>query len=379
MTQKVHDALAAAWVWCAVTGGASALAAGVMLGAMQIDANGTALAGGAVALFAMALLPAVLARRFVSRATVPVAASLVLTMAAMTAAAAQARAGSFSTGMPVALALVGLAMLAAAWSRLPTRQMDSSARLPKIHRTPFKRVQQGFIATLPGSAALLAPALLAGLSSGVLARFQFFAVCGAGPFSFTQLAVSLGAALGIGLLAERVDHRYALLALFALRGALLAALTLDALDALAPWTVFAMPAFAVLDALTLPTLLRIGRAAQAGCPGVAHHAGMLAGAALATTSWGFGQGFHALFLAGAALNLMCAYALATRRNTRTHHAHQPQFTQHDTPHFTAHLASHFAPHHAPHHAAHHAPHRAQHFTDHPASPALSSSSAMPIR
>ncbi|MFD1555772.1 hypothetical protein ACFSHT_09060 [Paraburkholderia silviterrae] len=356
MTPKVRDTLAAACVWCAVTGGAAALAAGVMLGAMRVGATATALAGSAVALLAMALLPAALARRFVSRATVPVAASLVLAMAAMTAAAAHARAGSVPDAMPAVLALAGLALLTAAWPHLSARHTQSSEPPPQIDRTPIQRAQQGFIVALPGSAALLAPALLAGLSSGVLARFQFFALCGAGPFSYAQMAVSLCAAVGFGLLAERIDHRYALLALFALRGALLAALTLDAL---APWAALAAPAFAVLDALTLPTLLRIGRAAQAGCPGVAHHMGMLAGAALATTSWGFGQGFHALFLAVAALNLMRACALAARRCMRTATQHQPHSTQH--------YASRFTSRHTPH------------FTDRPASPALASGGAIEIR
>jgi hypothetical protein len=179
-----------------------------------------------------------------------------------------------------------------------------------------------FAQALRNNAWLIAPALLAGLSSGVLARFQFFAICGGGTASVTHVVASLIIVTLAGGLAERVDHRRALLALFTLRGALLAALTLDAL---AQWTALAMPAFAVLDYLTLPTLMRGGRAArasQAGCPGLAHHAGMLAGAALANTPWGFGQGFYALFLIGGALNLACAGVLAARHGSRTH-AHYP--------------------------------------------------------
>ncbi|WP_410864146.1 hypothetical protein [Paraburkholderia sp. SIMBA_027] len=166
---------------------------------------------------------------------------------------------------------------------------------------------------LRSNAAMLAAALLAGLSSGVLARFQFFSICGSGPFSFSHAAMSLCLVALLGLIADRADHRHTLLALFVVRGALLAALTLAAFSA---WTVFAAPAFALLDALTLPALIRASRmqrAAHAGCPGVVHHGGMLAGAALATTSWGFGQGFYALYLLGGALNLACAYALAHRR------------------------------------------------------------------
>ncbi|MFX1672731.1 hypothetical protein PWR63_10695 [Paraburkholderia sp. A2WS-5] len=343
MTPKIRDALAAAWIWCAVTGGASALAASVMLGAMQIGPHAAAFAGGAAALFAMVLLPAALTRCFVSRATVPVATSLILVMATLAAAAVRGRTGFLPIGMPVALALAGPVMFAAAWSSLPTRRTESVMPRRQIHRTACQLVQREFTAALQGSAALLVPALLAGLSSGVLARFQLFAVCGSGPFSLAQLAVSLGAAAGLGLLAESIDHLYALLALFALRGALLAALTLDTL---APWAVFAAPAFTVLDALTLPTLLRIGHASQAGCPGFAHHAGMLAGAALATTSWGFGPGFHTLFLAGATLNLVCACTLAARRQRRRPHVHAPDsaqlylHTQYSTTQYSSRSAAH---------------------------------------
>jgi hypothetical protein len=314
MPPKACHALYTACLWCAITGGAVAFAAGVMLGAMRFGATASAFAASTLALFAMAFLPAALARRFVERATVPVAASLVVTMAAMTAASTLARADSTQGVLPFVLALAGLAMLTTVWPRLTAADIGTTRAFAQKRRTTMQHVQQGFAATLRGSGPLLAPALLAGVSSGMLARFQFFAICGAGPFSLTQLAASLGAAIGLGALAERVDYRYALLTLFALRSALLAALTLDAL---APWAVFAAPAFAVLDALTLPTLMRGGRAAQAGCPGIAHHAGMLAGAALATTSWGFSQGFHTLFLAGTALNLMCAYALAVRRGKPT--------------------------------------------------------------
>jgi len=117
---------------------------------------------------------------------------------------------------------------------------------------------------------------------------------------------------------DRRTYRRALLVLFVLRGSLLAALTFDCL---APWAALAAPAFAVIDFLTLPTLMRGGRASRAsgaGCPGLAHHTGMLVGTALATTSWGFGQGFYALFLIGGALNLACAYAFATPRRFRMH-------------------------------------------------------------
>ncbi|QGZ55034.1 hypothetical protein [Paraburkholderia acidiphila] len=282
-------------LWAAITGGASALAAGIMSAAMQAGAPFAAFAASALALLAMALIPGALARCFVARATVPVASALVLTMAAM---GEGARAGA--TGAQTPLIMGGFILIAAAWLHL-RRTRESGARSAHEHATtPAWR----------NGVLLIAPALLAGLSSGVLARFQFFALCGGAAYSAAQVGISLAAVSLAGWLADRVDYRRALLALFVLRGALLAALTFDSL---APWATLAAPAFAVLDYLTLPTLMRGGRASRAsgaGCPGLAHHAGMLAGAAFATTSWGFGQGFYALFLVGGALNLACAYAFA---------------------------------------------------------------------
>lgn len=296
----------AAAIWCAVTGGAAALAAGIMLGAMQAGANAAAFAASAIALLAMATLPPVFARHFGARATLPCAPALVLTMGAMSFAAAQARAGVTSGTLPLVAA--GLSLLIAV-------RLFNSDRL--VFRISFSRPIR-FIR--PRNGAFIGAALLAGMSSGVLARFQLFALCGAGPFSPAHLLFSLGAAIGASACLQRIERRHALVWLFSLRGALLAALTLDAL---APWSLYAAPAFAVLDALTLPTLLRSDRvnhnanheanhAAQGGCPGVAHHLGMLAGAAFATTSWGFGQGFYSLFLGAAVLNLVCASTQMTR-------------------------------------------------------------------
>lgn len=285
-------------IWAAITGGASALAAGIMSAAMQSGAPFAAFAASALALLAMALIPGALVRCFAKRATLASASALVVTMAALGEGAHVGTAGTADT--PTSLIAGGVALIAAAYMHL-RRASDSAATSLHAHRmTPARR----------NGVLLIAPALLAGLSSGLLARFQFFALCGGAAISTTQIATSLAAVCLAGWLADRVDYRRALLVLFVSRGALLTALTLDTL---APWAALAAPAFAMLDYLTLPTLMRGGRtssASGAGCPGLAHHAGMLAGAALATTSWGFGQGFYSLFLAGGALNLACAYAFA---------------------------------------------------------------------
>jgi hypothetical protein len=290
--------------WGAVTGGASALAAGVMLLAMQTGGALAALAASALALLAMGLIPATLATRFATRATVPVASALVLTMAAMSAAAGAARAGA--TGVAAPLLFGGIALLAAVFVRV---RRHPAARPVHTHLAVPRPATRALIPALRNNVWLIAPALLAGLSSGLLARFQFFAICGGGVASAAHVAAALTVVALTGSLAERVDHRRALLTFFVLRAAL-------TLDALAPWLSLAAPAFALLDYLTLPTLMRGGnaaRAAQASCPGFAHHVGMLTGAALATTSWGFGQGFYLLFLVSGALNLACACALATPR------------------------------------------------------------------
>lgn len=290
-------------VWASITGGASALAAGVMIAAMQAGAPFAAFAASALALLAMALIPRTLARCFITHPTMPIASALVVTMAAMSAGG---RLGATLAQTP--LILCGVVLIAAACAHL-RRTRDVAARSMHTHATA---------PTWRNGMLLIAPALLAGLSSGMLARFQFFAVCGGAAISVTQVVTSLAVASLAGGLADRIEYRRALLVLFVLRGALLAVLTFDCL---APWTAFAAPAFAVLDYLTLPTLIRGGqasRACRAGCPGLAHHAGMLAGAALATTSWGFGQGFDAPFIVGGALNLACAYAFAPPCRFRTH-------------------------------------------------------------
>lgn len=270
-----------------------------MMGATQ--AGYAAFAASAVALLAMALLPPIFARRFGPMATLPCATALVLTMGAMSFAATQASADITRSALP--LLLSGFALLASA------RRFHSDTLL---ERRSFTRYASAF---RRGNGALIGAALLAGMSSGILARFQLFSLCGAGTFSLTHLFFSLCAAIGAGAWLQRSDRRNALLLLFCLRGAVLAALTLDAFSS---WSLYAAPVFAVLDALTLPTLLRNDHAshvAQGGCPGIAHHIGMLAGAAFATTSWGFGQGFYALFLGAAVLNLVCASTQISRSHT----------------------------------------------------------------
>jgi hypothetical protein len=78
--------------------------------------------------------------------------------------------------------------------------------------------------------------------------------------------------------------------------------------------------FLILDCLTIPALVSLrGRSASvlsASCPGVAHHIGMVLGAALSTTPYFFGDGFVVLYAFSAAANVICAVSIATQWHAR---------------------------------------------------------------
>jgi hypothetical protein len=57
---------------------------------------------------------------------------------------------------------------------------------------------------------------------------------------------------------------------------------------------------------------------RASCPGVAHHIGMVLGAALSTTPYFFGDGFVVLYTLSATANVICAASLATHWRARQH-------------------------------------------------------------
>ncbi|PXW23435.1 hypothetical protein [Paraburkholderia caballeronis] len=393
--------LHAAGAWCGLAGGAALLAAGLVLAAAGVARGQVAAASAGIVLLTMIALPAAMARRFGSRAGAPVAAALMLSMIAtgVAAAAATRGAGSSSGWLLAPAALLLLASTRPLWR---ARRADAGIGAAREAALPSPRDVHRHAGWLRAAAPVALPALLAGLSSGVLARFQLFAICGAGAFAPSHALAAFVVATAGALLADRFERRRVLLALFAWRGALLAALTLDAL---LPFFTLAAPLFAVLDCVTIATLLRTpgaasatwlagcsgaaplagsldipctvspagrvdatrtaspagrigapcaasptgrveaartaqpasrigtaytaspaGRtasalaASHASCPGAIHHAGMLAGAALALTPWCFGDGFHPLFLFGGALNLVCAAAFAVRRDAR----HEPR-------------------------------------------------------
>ncbi len=165
-----------------------------------------------------------------------------------------------------------------------------------------------------GATVLLA--LLAGLSSGMLARFQLVAICGVGSLQpMWQIALSLGAVCALSFIADRSGNKnWMLIALYVSRAALIAALA--AADAPTA-AVLAARIFVILDCLTIPALMKPrGKSSgviNAGCPGAAHHVGMILGATLSTTPYFFGHGFTMLYVSAATANLACAVTLATGR------------------------------------------------------------------
>jgi hypothetical protein len=163
-----------------------------------------------------------------------------------------------------------------------------------------------------GTTALLA--LLAGISSGSLARFQLFAICGiSGTQPIWQILLSVGAVCALAFIADRSgNNNRMLIVLYVLRAALIGALASRDNPALA---LLAAKIFLVLDCLTIPALMKLRKksrsALSAGCPGGAHHIGMVLGATLSTTPYFFGDGFIVLYALSALTNLVCAGTLAT--------------------------------------------------------------------
>lgn len=177
---------------------------------------------------------------------------------------------------------------------------------------------------VPVSASMYGPpgavtglALLAGLATGGMARFELMSLCGpaAGSTGAAPWVLSLGAVLAFGLCIIRAPVAWALALLYATRAAILAVLTRpDAAGFAAP----AAQALLAIDCLTLPALMRLtGRCGLSGAagPGLAHHAGMVIGAALSTAPYFFGDAFTILALSGSLLSLLCVFCLLAWRRS----------------------------------------------------------------
>jgi hypothetical protein len=256
---------------------------------------------GALALAAMMGAPMLMARSASRYTTFASAATLIVTMSAMHTLPVYLN--GLRQGIVVAALMIGAGgALLCYW-----RHVRASTANTRRH------AHMQIEATRPaGGAALLA--LFAGLSSGSLARFQLYALCGgsSGAQPSWQIAVSLIAVCALACLADRSRNNSMLTTLYIARAALIGALaTLDD-PALAP---LAAKVFLLLDCVTIPALANLRGSSQRGlsasCPGIAHHVGMVTGAALSTTPYFFNDGFVVLFALGAAANLICAASLAT--------------------------------------------------------------------
>ncbi|MFM0716242.1 hypothetical protein PQQ73_07890 [Paraburkholderia strydomiana] len=305
-TASVLAVCAAGSACVLIAGGAAALSMRAGL-----HPHTSALWMSALALATMMGAPLLIARS-TRRTTVATAATLIVTMSAMNALPAYLS-GLQQGGLLAALMIAAGGALLFYWRQL-------SGTVPNERHHTNEPTQSTRAAS---TTALLA--LLAGMSSGSLARFQLFAVCGAGGAGDVQplwhIALLLAAVCALACYADRSRNDRMLTVLYVARALLIGTLATVDNPALAP---LAAKLFLLLDCLTIPALANLQgnakRALSASCPGIAHHVGMLAGAALSTTPYFFGDGFVVLFGISAAANLLCAASLATHwRGTKPFH------------------------------------------------------------
>ncbi|CAB3776184.1 hypothetical protein [Paraburkholderia fynbosensis] len=295
-----------------IAGGGAALSMRAGLGPLP-----SALWMSGLALATMMGTPLLMARS-TRRATVATAATLIVTMSAMNALPA------VLSGLQHGGALAALMIAAGGALLFYWRQLGGTLANERHHANDPAQTTRAASTTV-----LLA--LLAGMSSGTLARFQLFAVCGAGAANGVQplwhIALSLAAVCALACYADRSRNDRMLSTLYVARALLIGTLATVDNPALAP---LAAKLFLLLDCLTIPALANLRgntrRALSASCPGIAHHIGMLAGAALSTTPYFFGNGFVVLFGISAAANLICAASLAAHwRGMKTFHLHAHRY------------------------------------------------------
>ncbi|CAE6753811.1 hypothetical protein R69888_03088 [Paraburkholderia haematera] len=284
----------------------------------------------ALALTTMALVPLSMSRISRGHGTLATAATLIATMSAMGAVPAYMNGLEHRTATFGLVMLVGGVLLICGWRlsgapALLTDNFDRSKDANKNANRPTRALQT------TGSTMLLA--WFAGLSSGSLARFQLYAICGvSGVQPLWQIVFSVGAVCAVALIADRSGNiKRTLIVLYVLRAVLIGALAAVDGPTLA---LHAGKMFLVLDCLTIPALMKLrGKsrsAMSAGCPGVAHHIGMVMGATLSMTPYFFGDGFMVLYVLSAIANVICAGTLAANWLDRsailehpTHPPHRP--------------------------------------------------------
>lgn len=279
----------------------------------------------ALMLVAMLSVPLLMSRSSGRTTLLASAATLIVTIGAMNSVPAYLNGSAHGVAIAVLMIAAGVGML---FSRL-----HANAESRRYVDRGIKQDPDSIkVATPPTATALLA--LLAGLSSGSLARFQLFAICGvSGAQPFWQISLSLATVCALALIAEHWRGNRMLMALYIARATLIGTLAANDNPALAP---LAAAVFLILDCLTIPALVNLrGNSASvlsASCPGVAHHIGMVLGAALSTTPYFFGDGFVVLYALSATANVICAASLATRWRAKQHvHPHLNPYRRQTNP------------------------------------------------
>ncbi|WP_147394027.1 hypothetical protein [Paraburkholderia sp. BL23I1N1] len=266
----------------------------------------------ALALTTMTIVPLLMSRISREYSTLTTAVTLIATMSAMGAVPAYARGLEHCTAICGVAMLLGSVLLFCGW-RLSGKTASLAEDFDR-NRYAIQNADQS-TGALQATGATVLLALFAGLSTGSLARFQLFAICGVGGAQPTwQIVFSLGAVCALAFIADRTgnDNRM-LMVLYVLRAVLIGALAAVNGPTLA---LLAAKIFLVLDCLTISTLTKLRSksrsAMSASCPGAAHHIGMVMGATLSTTPYFFGDGFMVLYVLSAIANLICAGTLAAK-------------------------------------------------------------------
>lgn len=284
---------------CLASGGAA------LLMQASLGRHATALWMSALMLAAMMSVPLLMSRSSGRYPMLASAATLIVTVSAMNSAPAYLNGSAHG----IAIALL---MIVAGFGMLFYRLRANAESRHDVDRSSAHDSDSVKAATPSGATALLA--LLAGISSGSLARFQLFAICGvSGAQSFWHIALSLAAVCALAFIADRSRGNRMLMVLYFARAALIGTLAASDNPALAP---LAAAIFLILDCLTIPALVNSrGNSTsvlRASCPGVAHHVGMVLGAALSTTPYFFGDGFVVLYASSATANVICAASVTAQ-------------------------------------------------------------------
>ncbi|WP_175052361.1 hypothetical protein [Paraburkholderia sediminicola] len=264
----------------------------------------------ALALATMTIVPLLMSRVSRAHTTLATAATLIAAMSAMGVMP------TYLSGLEHSTTIAGLFVAVGGVLLLYGQYLAGASALRHEDFDPHQYANRstdqptGAIHAI-GTTALLA--LLAGISSGSLARFQLFAICGVSSTQPTwQILLSAGAVCALAFIADRSgNNNRMLIVLYVLRAAAIGALALVDSPTLA---LLAAKIFLVLDCLTIPALMKqpgkSRSALSASCPGAAHHIGMVLGATLSTTPYFFGDGFMILYALSVITSLTCAGTLA---------------------------------------------------------------------